>query len=296
MDFINKIKNEMENSKIVSKIGTIGISETTVKKYIDKLKVVFAQDDETEYLNNIKNLNTALAYYGAIFGSIKHSPTAKKYFEDHIDDYTEKYKLLMDKSKNGNVKSADTQTEESEPIVNVDWKLIIKKTNDYTTLTQDQMLFNIYTLTSPKRLDYNRLFITHNKIIPENESNYIQVLSKTKSNIILNEYKTSKKYGTQETKLSAKLAKIIWEYTKTFPEKKYLFETETGKPYANAESFGKYLRTTFTKALGEPITVNTLRHSWITYTRRNDLSKKEKLRIAVEMQHSAEVAETYDLN
>lgn len=293
MDFINKIKNEMETSKIVSKIGTIGISETTIKKYLDKLKVIFNQDNETEYLNNIKNLNTALAYYGAIFGSIKHSPTAKKYFEDSTEDYTEKYKLLMDKSKNGNVKTADTQTE--EPIVNVDWKTIIKKTKN-DILTQDQMLLNIYTLTSPKRLDYNRLLITRNRFIPENEPNYIQILSKTKSNIVLNEYKTSKNYGTQETKLSAKLAKIIWEYIHANPEKKYLFETETGKPYANAESFGKYLRTTFTKALGEPISVNTLRHSWITYTRRNDLSKKEKLRIAVEMGHSAEVANDYDLN
>jgi hypothetical protein len=294
MDFLTKIKIEMGNSKISSKIGTIGISETTIKKYIDKLKVIFNQADETEYLNNIKNLNTALAYYGAIFGSIKHSATAKKYFEDHIDDYTEKYKLLMDKSKNGNVKTADTQTE--EPIVNVDWKTIIKKTNNYTDITQDQMLMNIYTLISPKRLDYNRLFITRNQFIPENEHNYIQILSKTKSNIVLNEYKTSKKYGTQETKLSAKLAKIIWEYIHAFPEKKYLFETETGKSYANAESFGKYLRTVFSKALGEPISVNTLRHSWVTYTRRNDLSKKEKLRIAIDMGHSAEVANDYDLN
>jgi len=169
----------------------------------------------------------------------------------------------MDKNKF--VKTADTQTEETEPIVNVDWKKIIKKTNDYTNLSQDQMLLNIYTLTSPKRLDYNRLFITRNKFIPDGEPNYIQILSKTKSNIVLNEYKTSKNYGTQETKLSAKLAKIIWEYVSAFPEKKYLFETETGKPYANAESFGKYLRNTFTKALGEPITVNTLRHSWITW-------------------------------
>ena len=290
MDFINKIKMEMENSKIVSKIGTTGISETTVKKYMDKLKVVFAQDDESEYLNNITNLNTALAYYGAIFGAIKHSATAKKYFEDRTEEYTKKYKLLTDKSK---TKSADPET---EPIVNVDWKLIIKKTNDYTNITQDQMLLNIYTLTSPKRLDYNRLFITHNKLIPENEPNYIQVLSKTKSNIVLNEYKTSKKYGTQTTKLHAKLAKIIWEYIHLFPDKKYVFESEVGKPYANAESFGKYLRTIFSKALESDISVNTLRHSWVTYTRRNDLSKKEKLRIAVEMQHSAEVANDYDLN
>jgi hypothetical protein len=288
MDFLNTIKNEMLNSKIVSKIGSVGISDTTVKKYLDKLKVILAQDDESEYLDGITNLNTALAYYGSIFGAIKHSPTAKTYFEDHIDDYIKKYKILNFKTK-----SADPET---EPIVNVNWETIIKKTNTYADITQDQMLMNMYTLTSPKRLDYNRLFIVKNKFIPTDEPNYIQVLSKTKSNIILNEYKTSKKYGTQTTKLPPKLAKIIWTYIHLFQDKKYMFETETGKPYANAESFGKYLRTTFSKALEEPISVNTLRHSWITYTRRNDLSKKEKLRIAVEMGHSAEIANDYDLN
>jgi len=289
MDFLNTIKSEMEDSQVVSKIGSVGISPTTIKKYLDKLKyLLFKVDDIPKYLDDIQNLNTALAYYGAIFGSVKHSSTARKFFKNDISDLESKYKILMDKNR-----TVDTSIKtEKELNTLIDWKEIIKKTTS-PDLTQAQMLLNIYTLTPPVRLDYNRLFITHNLIIPDNEPNYIQILSKTKTNIVLNEYKTSAKYGTSKTELTPKLSKILFSYVNANPDKKYLFETNEGKPFSSAETFGVYLRRIFKDKLGKDISVDALRHSFITYTRRNDLPKAEKLKLAKMMQHSPAMGESY---
>jgi hypothetical protein len=292
MDFISKIKNELQSSEIVSKIGSVGISPTTIKKYMDKLKyLMFKVDDIPEYLDNIENLNTALAYYGAIFGSVKHSATSRKFFKNDLNNFESKYKILMD--KNRTVDSSIKTEKEQENML--DWKEIIKKTSS-PELTQNQMLLNIYTLTPPVRLDYNRLFITKNLMIPDNEPNYIQILSKTKTNIILNEYKTSANYGTQTTKLSPKLSKILYAYINANPTKKYLFEISPGIPYTSAQTFGVYLRRIFKDKLGKDISVDILRHSFLTYTRRNDLSKAEKTYLAKSMGHSIATAESYVKN
>jgi integrase len=120
-----------------------------------------------------------------------------------------------------------------------------------------------------------------------------------KSNpVILNEYKTVATNGTQTTKLPAKFARIIWSYLESTPQKKYLFTTKNSleKPFSSADTFGRYVRDTFASRLDKNVSVDLLRHSFITHLRKGDLSKAKKKKIAMEMGHSLDQQENYRKN
>jgi integrase len=114
----------------------------------------------------------------------------------------------------------------------------------------------------------------------------------------LNEYKTAATNGQQTTKLPAKFAKLIWAYLESIPQKKYLFTTKNSldKPFSSAETFGRYVRDTFSARLDKNVSVDILRHSFISWLRKGDLSKAKKLKISREMGHSLEQQENYRKN
>lgn len=290
------ITEELKTSQV--KTGKyIGLGETSVKKYIDKLKYFIKNgalnDDLLGFINAIQNINSRLGYFTAVAGLVKHSPAFKAFLGTDYEPIQEAYtKLTEENRKKDTAEKTERETENWE-----DWQTILEKTQG-TQLSQEQILLDIYTLIPPKRLDYHRLFVVRGDAVPDNEPNYLQVLGKTKINIILNEYKTSATNGEQITKLPAKFAKIVWAYLESVPQKKYLFTTKNSldKPFSSAETFGKYVRDTFTTRLGKNISVDILRHSFITDLRKGDLSKRKKEAIAKSMGHSLDQQENYRKN
>ena len=293
---VQTITNELKASEVKTGKYT-GLGETSVKKYIDKLKYFIKNDalenDLLGFINGIENINSRLGYFTAVAGLVKHSPTFKKLLGQTYEPIQEDYAKLTDQSR----KKDTAEKSETEIEKWLDWEDILEKTQG-KELSQEQILLNIYTLIAPKRLDYHRLFVVRGDAEPDNEPNYIQLLSKTKVNIILNEYKTASTNGQQITKLPAKFARIIWAYLESIPQKKYLFTTKNSidKPFSSAETFGKYLRDTFTTRLGKNVSTDILRHSFITWLRKGDLSKAKKLKISREMGHSLQQQEDYRKN
>jgi hypothetical protein len=300
-DFVEKVFNDLKASEVKTGKYT-GLSETSVKKYTDKLKYFIKNgafdDDLLGFINAIENINSRLGYFTAVAGLVKHSPTFKEFLGKDYEPVQEAYAKLTDMSRKKDTSQKTDKEEENW----VDWETILEKTKpapDDTGISQEQMLLYIYTLIPPKRLDYHRLFITTDpELVPDNEPNYIQILSKTKVNIILNEYKTSATNGTQITKVPAKFARVIWAYHKSIPQKKYLFTIKNSldKPFASADTFGRYVRDTFGSRLGKNVSVDILRHSFITWLRKGDLSKAKKKKIAEEMGHSLDQQENYRKN
>jgi len=299
MDF-SKIKSELENSTITTGNRYTGIGEKTILNYMNKLKKIDKDDgfkDILNYLNGIENNNSKLAYQTAILGTAKHSPLFVEYLTPEvINDVREQQVKFLKEEKPLTIKQVKTDREEENW---VDWKDLLKlskKKLEDDGITQDNILIGIYTLIPPSRLDFhNLLIVKHSFTIDDPKQNYIRISSKTKMKIFLQDYKTSKTHGTIEIDVPLKLAKMIYEYLSPMSQRKYLFEKSGNgnKPFASPETFAKYLKDVFKQLTDRNVSVDLLRHSYITNFRKGDKSLSKKEKVAKQMGNSVAVQEEY---
>jgi len=299
MDF-SKIKSELENSTITTGNRYVGIGEKTILNYMNKLKKIDKDEgfkNLLDYLDSIENNNSKLAYQTAVLGTAKHSPSFTEHITpDVINSVREQQVKFLKEEKPLTIKQVKTDREEENW---VDWKDIIKmskKKLEDDGITQDNILIGIYTLIPPSRLDFHNLLIVKNSFLVEDQKqNYIRINSKTKMKIILQDYKTSKTHGTIEIPVPLKLAKMIYEYLSPMTERKYLFEKSGNgnKPFASPETFAKYLKDVFKQLTDHNVSVDLLRHSYITNFRKGDKSLSKKEKVAKQMGNSVAVQEEY---
>jgi hypothetical protein len=297
MDF-KKIAEELKASDVVSGKRYIGISQKTQENYISKLKTLEKREafknDLIKYLDGIEVPNTRIAYQTAIIGTAKHSPTFKANIGNDILDKVitsqNDFITLQKPLKGTQLKTAY----ESENWI--DWKDLKKLTKDRTEPTQENMLIHLYTMIAPSRLDFHNLLIVRpNQQVKEQKQNYIQLLTKKKAKLVLQEYKTSQTYGKNEIDLPLKLVAFLNEYIEEHPDNIYLFEKQTNnhQPFGSPETFARYLKDVFFKLTGKKISVDLLRHSFITDFRSGDISLKAKEKVAKQMGNSVETQEHY---
>lgn len=293
------IAKELAESQVKSGKYT-GISETTQKKYLQKLKYLFERlgkdgvDGLLDLLQSFENINSRISYFTAVTGTAKHSPTFSRAIQNDFDEINTAYMDLLQTNKE-NVKTEEKS--EREKAAWVDWKDILKITKmtpPFKDVPQEQVLLALYTLIPPNRLDFHKLHIVRHPATLEKE-NYIQIKNKSKMFLIMQQYKTAETYGRLETTLPVKLCKIISAHLETFPDKKFLFTPKGAldKPFKSVDSFAKYLRDTFKDVFGKNVTVDILRHSYITWLKRNELTKAKKAKIAQQMGHSLDTQESY---
>jgi len=294
MDF-NKIREELKVSKVETN-KYVGLTETSVDNYIKKLMFLQKQSGGIlEYLKGIDNVNTKNSYFIAVVGAAKHSKTFKDFLGDQLEPIKEEHLKLITELKGNSSSQTKTDREKENWI---EWTVIKKKAtqvlakNEYS---QDDLLLLMYSLIPPSRLDFHSLLITRGMFVPEEASqNYIRITGGSTIRLVLKEYKTSKTYDTLEIKLPKRLAVSINSFLKSEPNREYLFQIPGSvKPYANADTFGKYLRNYFKKEFGKNASVDILRHSYLTWFRKGDKSLARKEAVAKNMGHSVELQEQY---
>jgi integrase len=171
----------------------------------------------------------------------------------------------------------------------------VKNTN--INPVENLVIFYLYTQLPPRRLEYGSLVIQiENQFEDDNKTNYVILDSKLKTvkRIILNSYKTSKTYGKYvienvSKKLSEAIAELIKE--QDYKAGENLFMNTKGKAYGN--SFSSRLKDVFVQAVNKPITLNILRHSFVSYHIRGNISNKKKTEYAMAMGHSLETQDLY---
>lgn len=139
----------------------------------------------------------------------------------------------------------------------------------------------LYVLFPPRRLaDYSHMICVANDENLDDTKNYYVMQPKGK--FIFNEYKTKQKYGSQKFIISVKLNKLLTEYV-------------TKYDLINKELIGiseidltKKIKRTFKKFTDQNVTVNTLRHSFISYlVSQNKLQiTKQRKNLSIKMAHS----------
>lgn len=160
-------------------------------------------------------------------------------------------------------------------------KMIVQE--DEETL-ENRILAGLITQVAPVRLDYARL-----KVFPKAQAgykdNYIILGSSPKtSQFVAQRHKTAKTYGALRRTLTPELYEVVKEWNSKHPGGVLLDMTDN--------SLGKRIPSLMKKYVGDAISMNDIRHSYVSAARKGDKSKAEVESIAHMLGHS--LAMNYD--
>jgi hypothetical protein len=155
--------------------------------------------------------------------------------------------------------------------------------------SSEYLLLCMYTYIPPARADYDRvkIYISPNKPSDgdKDKENYIIKESDEKMTLYLNEYKSSKIYKTNTTKLPRVLVDIINESLKS-NEREYLFVTKQGKAYPDAKQYDKWANRCLCRIFGKDgLTLTMLRNIRISDMPDN-APITDKMKLAKGMMHN----------
>ena len=241
----------------------------------------------TSYSTNVNSISSILA-------------RLNNYNDIYINAYRPLNVELAIKKKTEQLDSENKLTDK-EKINFLTWEKILELEDTIKTTqinpVENLVIFYLYTQLPPRRLEYASLIIAiENQFIDDGKTNYVVLDSELGlvKKIILNSYKTSKTYGKYNIdnvskKLSDSIANLIEE--QEYKAGEHLFMNGKGKAYQG--SFSGRLKDVFMQSINKPITLNILRHSFVSYHIRGNISNKKKSEYAHQMGHSLETQDLY---
>jgi hypothetical protein len=215
-----------------------------------------------------------------------------KGFEQSWKSFGEKSTELRNAEKDA---SKDNQFKKKELAKFVPWKKLSKA---YTKTDNNyyKAVMAVYTLIPPRRVEAMQRLTrrpTGQGWAEKKDTNYYD---SKKKEIVLNKYKTFKKYGRWVLKVPPKLATILNKWIKEYDIEpgQPIFPKDKGGYYAKG-AFGGQIKKAFASAGYKNIGVNVLRHSKISdfYT-KSGLSTRNKEDLAMAMGHDVATQSLYN--
>jgi integrase len=295
------IKNIPKYSKIISNIH-MGILKSQIDvSIINKvLSGTYDKNEEDYIIKNMtylqeKDINTFIEYLETTY---KNNNTRRSYISpfvvlsSYIEPLKQSYQILSKYMKqliniyeDGRDEN-NVSYDESKRLLEFAPEEINKKIDSLSSIN-NKMLFAIYTLITPRRLEWANVKITNK----DDGINNILILdndNKENTTIIFNKYKTHKSFGKQILKnLPDKFLKILYEYLNTNYKKEedFLFTNKNNKRITD-NVFGCNLSLLFSNVYKSNITLRFIRMSYATYHSSFKLSNKDIKIIATAMGHS----------
>ena len=179
---------------------------------------------------------------------------------------------------------------EKQAEAHVPWDKIIAWRDSTELPILDKLIVGLYTYLPPQRVDYTPMLVV--KRLPKTLTdgmNYLVMLKKS-ARFVFHAYKTAKVYGDRTIKIPPPLFSLLTTY---LGERRdgYLFQDGV-MPWTPSR-LGANLRRIFLKAFGKLISVNALRHSYITKECAGMPSIAATSAAAVSMGHSVITHQTY---
>ncbi len=322
------VKIEKDRGEFISKVertGIKGVCEKTAVDYINKISVVHKIVSETEldkdllktvligkgtkedekklkanmeYLDNIEvliktiedrysNLQSRKAHLSSYMTLITYLSNIKK----------GAYEIIRQKFEEANNEiygiRGDNQRAKNEEMIDIfDEEDIARRADDLNM--EDKIIYAYYTLQPPRRCEdvYMLTVIKSSEDNLDNDKNYIVIDDDNSPiEVIYNKYKTNKIYGRQTIKISNEILKsVIREYI-------YKNDIKDGerlyRRFSTANTFGDAIKRVFSKVYGKKITLNNIRHSYITWEMRELRSVNYLSNLAMMMGHSMEEQQLY---
>lgn len=238
------------------------------------------------------SLQTQKAFLAAVCAHLKQSSNSTEAAATWCKESAKTNQKVREYYEEG---KASTHQEEAY----IPWQHVLQVHKDLSKThyaSKDHLLLAMYVLEPPKRQDYGAVkIVSDDDHVQQTDTtqNYL-VVSKDKSaaTLILNSYKTAKKYGKLEFQLHPNLVKIIVTSLRVHP-RDFLFVDSKNRPY-NDTSFAKLTSRIFNKLFKKNVTVNTLRHSIIKYYYNNPkTTHKERVELCKRMCHSIDMQSSY---
>ena len=155
----------------------------------------------------------------------------------------------------------------------------------------DFVILSLYILHPPVRADYaNMKMFIEDSFIPENYSENYCVLQ-TNPRFVFHKYKTAKHRGTTIISIDPELHDILLDWAH-INQSEYLLSTVSRSSFSE-NKLSKRITSIFTKYALRPVTINTLRHSFISFMSKHDQEQTNKQNNANKMMHSLSMADNY---
>ena len=297
-DIYNTLSKNIEN-KTTRELYIRHLKNIT--SYLDKTVCETIKTPKSSYKKIKKkynNDNTRLNYVSAIINVFKHCGFCKD--TKVYDEWYEIQKQLSD-IRDKKSKENKASSDELKNMINFDdikkkfYKLSKEKEiHEVKQTSQELILIGLYAFLKPKRADYNELKIVKGDKNLKEDENYLVLTTQKNSYILLNNYKTSKHYGELKEKLHSDLVREIKKSLKEHP-RKYLF-TKLYKDQTeplNKNDYSKYLKRTFSKYFDKDITINHLRHNYISEIDFNKTKLEDLEKISKSMGHTLRKQQEY---
>ena len=239
-----------------------------------------------------RNKNTYGSYLNAITSILKRVP---EYRYEYLI-YSKENIIESNKQRQNKLDNEDRMNEQQQKNY-LEWNKILALENKVKQKgnLEDKIIYYLYTKMPPRRLEYSSLIIKDSEDELNDNENYI-VVNDNDMKIILNNYKTSKKYGKYIIdNLSDVLKNSILDLikSKNKGDGDYLFTNSKNKNY-NQNQFSNRINRLFLKVNKKKVGLNILRHSFISNLYRSNPSNKKKIEIASFMSHDVRTQGFYN--
>ena len=234
---------------------------------------------------------------------VGHLPAIGEKFPNAADKYGE-FIRKDDEESGTSERMLNGKMSEREENVYLPWSKIVeardKVEEERGPGALETLLVSMYVLMEPLRQDYGNVSILENDSTVDkldSKQNYL-VLPRGAGGsgevtLVLRTYKTAKRYGEFKRLIPSPLVKIIRASVEEHP-REYLFVDSRGKPFLKRNSFIKWSNRCLETAFdGRRVTVNTLRHSYISSLDFNTRTPGELMRTSKMMGHSIGMQQMY---
>jgi len=293
---------------------TRNIKDNSLKAYLIILKKLNNNKDveSLEYLKNTedimkqikeKALTTQRNYIGSLLVFLPLLKDAKKtldFYKLQLEKVNEEYQKFISSHEKSSKQKDNWSTLEELKEIFLKYKKEIKKnkydkkekltSKEFNYLT-NYLITALYILLPPVRLDYAPMSIVDTEEDVDEKSNFLVVKSRNKKYFIINEYKSSKTYGSQKINIPSELNSIINLYLK-FHKDKSSFLMNTRSQPLSANGLSKLLTSSFGRYTDKTITLNLLRHIYISENVELTKDTKEQ-KLAESMFHSVQTQQNY---
>jgi len=274
------------------------LSETTLKTYngcIKRLNDIFDDDDYLtdpkiviDYLKqNYPNLSSNKTYLSALLWYVKDkSKSAYDAYKAEIDKLRPQVAL---KETNQTLTKSQEENYIKWSILKNAGRSALKMYNEGKIPLADALVCLLYTEQVPVRADYiNMIFIRDIRKATNKNTNYC-LLRVRNPVFIFQEYKTAGKYGRVVIKIKPIVYKLLVErHNQMIDEKATNLLFTDDQP-----NFSRRVKNAFNKVVDKEVSINLIRHSFLTDFLSKNPSLREKQRISEMMMNSPAVAEAY---
>ena len=235
-----------------------------------------------------KSVNSKKIYYIAIVSHLK----GVKEFEAVYPAY----KAKMDGYNAAVAKQmAEQQLSPAEQEKFISWPEVVAAREKIRTAAHDLMTYQdyvlvcLYTLIPPARVDYSPMHVVSEE--PTGTTgNYLLVLPDGLT-FIMNEYKTAHRYGQARVAVPKALEEVLREWLLLNPSGWLLCNSE-GEPLTDIALSRRVIQI-FQRHVGKPVGVCMLRHSFVSWVRKDEMPFREQAEIARSMGHSVGMSQMY---